>query len=259
MSKTVQALMTMGALGGWEQPAAARDPFVCFADPDMMGDDYLGDDYLGDDYLGDETVGDETMGAVEDILGAAAARYAQRGRRRGRRGGAGRRPMQMQRATPRLGAPLHARPPWRDGQAAPGVNQPSENLLPFGFRDVTGVGTPFVFNAAGGIAKVFQAQPQKPVRPERLVMNVRRVGASTAGLIVSLNGFQVGADNQLVGLQGEVIDAETFATNGFGIRMSNSQAQPGILITLSLQLVGGLVVAPDFITVVPTYLARAII
>lgn len=225
---------------------------------DMMGDDYLGDDESGDETVGDDYLGDETMGAVEDILGAAAARYAQRGRRRGRRGGRGRYPMAQPRR-PQLGTPLHMRPGWRAGQAAPGVNEPSENLLPFGFRDVTGVGTPFAFTAAGGIQKVFQAQPQKPVRPERLVMNVRRVGASTAGLIVSINGFQVGADNQLVGLQGEVIDAEMFATTGFGIRMSNSQAQPGILLTLSLALVGGVVVAPDFITVVPSYMARAII
>jgi hypothetical protein len=223
---------------------------------DMMGDDESGDDYLGDETVGDDYLGDETMG-VEDVLGAAAARYAQRGRRRGRRGGRGRRPQGMHHPA-RLGAPLQERPYWRQGQAAPGVQDPSELLLPFGFRDQTGVGVPFQFTAAG-ITKNFVAQPQKPVRPERLVMNVRRVGASTAGLIVSMSLFQVGADNQLVGLGGEVIDAEMFAATGFGIRMSNTQAQPGIIIALSLTLVGGVVVAPDFITVVPSYLARAIV
>ena len=205
-----------------------------------MGDDYAGDDYAGDDF-------------GDDVLGAAGRRY-QQARRRGRRGGAGRRPAPRGTGMAKFGSPIHQRVPWREGQLAPGVVAPSELLLPLGMLSLDGS---FTFVNAGPTTKSYQARPQKPVRPERMVANVRRFGASAQGIVVQVNGFLVGTDNQFTG--SEPIDFETFNGNNFGVRMANTQAQPGIIISLFLTLTGGVLAPGDTITVIPTMLCRAVV
>jgi hypothetical protein len=219
---------------------------------DMMGDDYAGDDYAGDDYAGDDYAGDDFG---DDILGAAGRRYSQ-ARRRGRRGGAGRRPRDPRTGTgmTKFGQPIHQRVPWREGQLAPGVVAPSELLLPLGFLNLEGNNS---FVNAGPTTKTWQAKPQKPCRPERLVANVRRFGASAQGLVVVMRAFFVGTDNQFIAP--EPIDFETFAGGNFGVRMANTQAQPGIIVSLILSLDGGVLAPGDTITIVPTMLSRAVV
>lgn len=160
----------------------------------------MGEDVLGDDVLGDE--GYATVGASRGHLAAARA-VANRGR-------------QVKLALP-------SKPQWRS-RLAPGVPGPSAGLQPL----------PLVPQTAGGVFAAavnnisFQARPQAPFRPERMLASVRRSGA--AGVTILANNIFVGRDLQMVELGS--FDIEFFGPTAFGVRMTWNQAEPGQLIRI---------------------------
>jgi len=209
----------------------------------MMGDDYAGDDYAGDDYAGDDYAGD-FLG--EDLLGAAYR--AQRARRRGRRGGMRRPPGVLA-----LGRPLQEKPLWRDAQAAPGVQVPTEQLLPLGFNAEGG--SPTYVNG-GPTAITFTAAPQKPFRGERLVIDVVKSAGASANS-VAINAIAVGTDLQIV--SAAPLPAVAFSPTAFGVRLALTASQPGIIITIATILVGPALAPGETVTILPVVLGRAIL
>lgn len=150
------------------------------------------------DVMGDEVVGFETVG----------------GRRRRRRQG-----NQIM---------LPNKPGWRR-QIAPGVPMPGEGLQPLPLRPSANGG---VFTQ-GFTAIEFTARPQVPFQPERLLASVRRAGTNAPGVLIEATNLFVGRDLQLVELGS--FDIEFFAANAFGVRLKLDAAQPGVLISMSLQ------------------------
>jgi hypothetical protein len=145
---------------------------------------------------------------------------------------------------------LPPRPAWRNA-VAPGVPQPGQGLEPL---PLTGNPTP-TFTAA--IAAVtFDARPQRPFRAERLLVSVRRAGASAAGLSVVTSGVFIGTNLQQAELGN--MDIEFFGPTAFGVRLNLVSAVPGMLIRLPLTLQGGVLAGADTITVVMTFLGRTI-
>jgi len=207
---------------------------------DLMGDDYAGDDYAGDDYAGDDYAGEDILG---DFLGAP---------RRGRQRGRGRMRPRV-RMRPRLGAPLATPPLWRDAQAAPGVQVPTEQLLPLGFLPDGGS---FSFVPGGPTTIVFRALPQKPFRGERLIIDVSKSAGAIANT-VSVNTLAVGTDLQIV--SAAPVPAVAFSPTAFGVRLALTAAQPGIQISIAVELIGPALALNESVTVVPTVLGRAIL
>lgn len=209
---------------------------------DYAGEDFLGEDFLGEDFLGDDYAGDDYAG--EDILGAQYRR--QRARRRGRRGG-----RMTQRVA--LGRPINHAPPWRMPQAAPGVMLPTEQLLPLGFLPEGGS---FSFVSGGPTTLTFVAQPQKPFRGERLIIDVAKTSGAV-GNTVNVNILAVGTDLQIV--SAAPFPAVAFSPTAFGVRLALTAAQPGIRISLGVELIGPALAPNESVTVVPTVLGRAIL
>lgn len=209
---------------------------------DYAGEDFLGEDFLGDDYSGEDFLGDDYSG--EDILGAQYRRA--RMRRRGRRGG-----RMVQRVA--LGRPINHAPAWRTPQAAPGVMLPTEQLLPLGFLPEGGS---FSFVSAGPTSLTFVAQPQKPFRGERLIIDVAKT-AGAVGNTVNVNILAVGTDLQIV--SAAPFPAVAFSPTAFGVRLALTAAQPGIRISLGVEIIGPALPPGESVTVVPTILGRAIL
>ncbi len=111
--------------------------------------------------LGIDTMGDDDLDGMDTVGMSRRARKALALRRR--------------RAHHR-GFHLMAKPNWRMGQIAPGVQAPREGLEPLPLVADNGTGT-FV---AGTSTLNFRARPQRPFRPERLLAQVFRTGASAA-------------------------------------------------------------------------------
>ena len=206
---------------------------------DLMGDDYAGDDYAGDDYAGDDYAGEDVLG---DFLGAGQRpRFGKRRRSR-------RLPGRIA-----LGRPLHQAPGWRTAQAAPGVMQPTEQLLPLGFNPDGGS---FSFVNGGPTQLFFRASPQKPFRGERLIVDVVK-SAGAVGNTVNIDTIAVGTDLQIV--SAAPFPAVAFAPTAFGVRLALTAAQPGIVITISCSLIGTALAPGESVTVVPVVLGRAIL
>ena len=106
---------------------------------------------------------------------------------------------------------------------APGVARPGEGLLAQGF----GVAT------LGSTDTVLQmtANPQKPIKLERLIIETTDVGAPAAG-ILTLEVLGVGVESQLVGTGG--IPVTTFAAKSVGVRLNGDVAVPGVDINMGL-------------------------
>lgn len=156
-----------------------------------------------------ETEGEELLG--DDVLGFSTVGAAPRMRR-----------------VPRMrNLRLPPKAPWRQHQLAPGVEAPGEGLIPL----------PLVASTNGGIftaaitTMTFDARPQKPFKPERLLATVRRTGA--AGTIILCNTMFVGTDLQTAEVGS--FDIENFGATAFGVRLSLKPCEPGILVRLSLQ------------------------
>jgi len=201
-----------------------------------MGDDDAeldGDDVLGDDVLGEDMA----------TVGAALARLSPAARTRLMRSMRGNK-------VPRRALTFGQRPAWRS-TLAPGIPTPGEGLEPLPLRPSVAAG---VFSAA--VASIeFVGLPQRPFHPERLIVSVRRNGASAAGLIVSTNAIIVGA------LLGQAntgpLDLEQFAAQAFGVRLQLPGMTPGMNVTIPANLVGGALAGADTIAVSMQFLGRS--
>lgn len=131
---------------------------------------------------------------------------------------------------PRRGSKIKVmKPSWRGGQLAPGVQTPDEGLIPLPLRGEGGTNT---FTAAVQTI-IFAGAIQKPFRGERILVSVVRTGASATGRILAL--MFIGTDLQQADING--VDVEQLGNpNAFGVRLTMSPAQPGVLIRLSCTL-----------------------
>jgi hypothetical protein len=147
---------------------------------------------------------------------------------------------------------LKAKPDWRHGNLAHGVEAPDTGMFPL---PLTGTGGTNVFSATVP-SITFQGALQKPYRAERLIFIVTRIGTSAANLRVQGQQF-IGTDLQ----QGELglLDFESLgAVTAFGTRLTLTPAAPGVLIRLQCQLVGGVLAGSDTILVNTYFLGQII-
>lgn len=207
----------------------------------ILGMDVVGDDLEGD-VLGDELEGDDLEGEEEVIVGAIAVnpRTGRRRLIRPRQASRGRGPSLQ----------LKPKPNWRKNQVAPGVQAPSEGLVPLPL-----IGQPGGTFAAAVPAITFVGQVQEPFRPERLLVSVVRTGASAAAPRV-LGQLFVGTKLQQA--QIAAFDIELIGTaNAFGVRLTCQQVEPGVFVNLQCILTGALAGA-DTILVNAMFLGRVI-
>ncbi len=143
---------------------------------------------------------------------------------------------------------LPPKPKWRRGQVAPGVNMPSQGLVPLTMTPSANGG---VFNAANLLIN-FTGRPQKPFRGERLLATVALTGGA-AGQVQSTAIF-VGTGLQQASIGNT--DLSIFSPNAFGVRLVLQQAQPGIDITINAAFVGviGAGTAVTSITILGRYI-----
>jgi hypothetical protein len=156
-------------------------------------------DALGEDLLGaDDLLGDDAM--AYDALG---------GRRRRRRGS----------ADMRWQAELRA--------GAPGAPAISEKMLPLGFGQET-------FTATSQAVHTFELGTNVAFRLERLVIDIRRVGASAQGIAVTVQDLKLGANSQFAG--GRSVPAEIFAALAQDTRLACDPVLPGVPVSLIIRL-----------------------
>jgi len=89
------------------------------------------------------------------------------------------------------------------------------------------------------------AQPQRKFQLSRLVIDTARIGATATGL-VQVTNLVVGAEPQFVNTG--AVPQSMFGATAVGIHLRANAARPGVTVTLSLSLTGGLT-APDTIVV----------
>jgi len=110
--------------------------------------------------------------------------------------------------------------------AIPGVPQPGARNFPLGFGS-------FTFVNAGPTLATLTANPQKPFKGARLMVQVNRSAGAVAEL-VTINNLDVGTGNQLV--SAEALPAEGFAATAFDTGLSLDPATPGIQIVLGIAI-----------------------
>jgi len=110
--------------------------------------------------------------------------------------------------------------------AIPGLPAPGARNFPLGFDT-------FTFVNAGVTQTTLTANPQKPFKGARLMVQVNRSSGAVAEL-VSINNLDVGTGNQLVSSQS--LPAEGFAAGAFDTMLSLDPATPGILIVLGIAI-----------------------
>jgi hypothetical protein len=108
----------------------------------------------------------------------------------------------------------------------PGVPNSGLRLQPLGLGATA-------FTATSGTILALSAQPQRPFKGQRLVLDITRTGATSTGL-VTVTRLDVGTDNQLVGSGS--ISAGAFAANAFDVNLMMAPATPGITITCQLNI-----------------------
>lgn len=139
-----------------------------------------------------------------------------RGMGRGKKAG---RPRVM--SMPGGGVAVMRKPDWRQRQVAPGVQAPSEGLVPIQFNPVEAT----AFSASVNFL-TFTARSQVPFRGERLLVEVVRVGTSVANIRLIAQMF-MGIGLQQANIQG--FDLETVGkTDAFGVRMAMQPIEPGV-------------------------------
>jgi hypothetical protein len=178
--------------------------------------DALGEELLGEDLLGE----DDDM--AYDALGAR--------RRRRRRGG----------ADMRWQAELRA--------GAPGAPAISEKMLPLGFGQET-------FTAGSQAVHTFELGTNVAFRLERLVIDVRRVGASAQGIAVTVQDLKLGANSQFAG--GRSVPAEIFAAGAQDTRLACDPVLPGVPVSLIIRL-SALPTGSDSVIVTAGAIGRAV-
>jgi hypothetical protein len=147
---------------------------------------------------------------------------------------------------------LPPKPNWRKGTITPGVQGPMEGLQPLPLNpDLQGG----IFTATGAPIITFQARPQRPFQPLRLLASVIRTGTSAAALAAVCRGVFVGTDLQQ--LQLGSFNIEFFAPTAFDVGMKFNPAEAGIDIQLPINLTGGLTTT-DTIAVQLLFLGHSI-
>lgn len=186
---------------------------------------------------GDDVEGD-VLGDASEFYVDGAGRMRRRGRRRHHH-----QPVAMA---------LPPRADWRGHTLAHGVNAPDTGMFPLPMNGSGGTNT---FTATV-TSITFEGKLQKPYRAERLIFVVTRIGTSATNLRVQGQIF-VGTDLQ----QGELglIDLESLgAVTAFGTRLTLSQADPGVLIRIQAQVVGGALAGTDTILVNTYFLGQIV-
>lgn len=131
---------------------------------------------------------------------------------------------------------------------APGAPAISEKRVPFGLGQLT-------FGAATGTALTLLAQPQAAIRPERLVVDIARTGASATGA-VTVTELKIGPRSQLPG--GNAVPAVMFGPTVQDAIMALDPCEPGITVQLSVS-VSAAPAGADTIVVVAGFYARSIL
>lgn len=148
-------------------------------------------------------------------------------------------------------------PGWRHREAAPGVPLPGQGmeLLPL---------TPDLAAGAFSVANLgaiitFSARPQRPFRPERFLVTVKRFPDAVAGIpqqIAESDGIFVGTT--LSQLTNGRFDIENFDKTAFGVRMQLVPAAPGIDLKISVALAGPALTGTQSIIVSMLFMGRSI-
>jgi len=194
-------------------------------------DDFEGDD---DDFDDDDDYDevDDLLGHVDDLLGVDWGRRRSRSRGRGRgrvstgrRGRRGRRGRTLA-LSPRVGAVrVLAKPPLIP--PAPGVPAMSKLYIPLGLGS-------FTFVNAGVTANTFSENPQKPVRPRRMWLDIVRT-AGAAGIAVVVNDIKIGVKSMLGGIAS--VPASQFGPGAFAQHYNMfDSAVPGVNVSVLVAL-----------------------
>jgi len=110
--------------------------------------------------------------------------------------------------------------------AIPGVPKAGARNFPLGFGS-------FTFVNAGVTSALLVANPQRPFKGARLVIDVRRSTGAQAEL-VTVTSLNIGQNNQLV--SSAALPAEAFRPDGFDTVLSLDPATPGIDISLGIAI-----------------------
>lgn len=130
---------------------------------------------------------------------------------------------------------LPPKPEWRQGEIAPGLMGPSEGHEPLPLVPNLQNGT---FTATGVPIITFQARPQRPFHPQRLLAQVLRSGTSAAGLAAVCSGIFIGtALNQL---QLGAFNIEFFGQTAFDVKLAMTPCGAGIDVNFPINLTGAL-------------------
>jgi len=108
----------------------------------------------------------------------------------------------------------------------PGVPAPGARNFPLGFGS-------FTFVNAGVTVATLTANPQRPFKGARLVVDVKRSAGAVAEL-VTITALNIGQNNQLV--SAAALPAEAFLPGSFQTMLSLDPATPGIDITLQMAI-----------------------
>jgi hypothetical protein len=112
-------------------------------------------------------------------------------------------------------------------RGAPGAPAISEKMLPLGFGQE-------VFTSGSQAVHTFELGTNVAFRLERLVIDVRRVGASSQGIAVTVQDLKLGANSQFAG--GRSVPAEIFAAGAQDTRLACDPVLPGVPVALIIRL-----------------------
>ena len=107
----------------------------------------------------------------------------------------------------------------------PGVPARGLGEQPLGFGSTA-------FTSLSGTILTLTAQPQRPFRGRRLVVDISRTPLATG--LITITRLDVGVDNQLPG--SGAIGAGTFAATAFGVDLDMDPATPGVNIVVQFAI-----------------------
>ncbi len=194
---------------------------------ELLGQLTVDDELAGDD---DYDIEEILLGGHDDIIDVGGdddelgrLRFRKRGvRTRSRRGGRGRAKIMSKILASRIKKQNYMN---KINPIVAGAPQLGARNFPLGFGS-------FTFVNAGITATNLVANPQKPFKGLRLMVQVNR--STPGGELVTITGLDVGTGNQLVSSQ--ALPAEGFAANAFDTMLSLDPSTPGIIITLGIAI-----------------------
>jgi hypothetical protein len=108
----------------------------------------------------------------------------------------------------------------------PGVPAPGARLQPLGLGSTA-------FTSTSGTLLQLVAQPQRPFKGQRMILDITRTGTTSTGL-VTVSRLDVGTQNQMVGTG--AISAAAFGAGAFDANVFLDPATPGVNITVQLNI-----------------------